>query len=77
MPLFLNSPPKHFKMSTWGILRDRHLDTVPGTALLDDLKNKDMFDGVDTSKLKKHGDIILVPQPSDVSFARKGGVKRL
>jgi len=50
----------------FGILNDKHMETVPGTALLEDLK-RDQFDGVDTSHLKKSADgkHILVPQPSD------------
>jgi MFS family permease len=54
-----------------GVLEDRHLDHVPGTALLADMLDSErhQFHGRDTSALK-HGkgrnkDIVLVPQPSE------------
>ncbi|EJD39081.1 putative cycloheximide resistance protein [Auricularia subglabra TFB-10046 SS5] len=51
----------------FGILEDRYLDNVPGTALLEDLRRKD--DIADVAGFK-HGTgrdshIVLVPQPSD------------
>ncbi|KAF1998816.1 serine/threonine kinase 16 [Amniculicola lignicola CBS 123094] len=56
-----------------GVLDDRHLEHVPGTALLADLvsptSHRHQYHGRDTSLLK-HGtgnnaDIVLVPQPSE------------
>ncbi|OCT54622.1 cycloheximide resistance protein [Cladophialophora carrionii] len=54
-----------------GILEDRHLDHVPGTALLSDMMDAEhhQFHGRDTSGLKhakgRNADIVLVPQPSE------------
>ena len=56
-----------------GILEDRHLQHVPGTALLADIldreRNQHQYHGRDTSALKhgtgRNADIILVPQPSE------------
>jgi len=54
-----------------GVLEDKHLEHVPGTALLTDVIDADQHHrrgGLDTSLLK-HGkgrdaDVVLVPQPS-------------
>ena len=50
-----------------GILQDRHLEHVPGTATLEDLDPVAALQGQARSKeLKKSSDgRILVPQPSD------------
>jgi hypothetical protein len=52
---------------TLGILQDRHLEHVPGTATLADLNPVAALQGQAHSKeLKKSGNgTILVPQPSD------------
>ncbi|KAI0378862.1 MFS general substrate transporter [Hypomontagnella monticulosa] len=47
-----------------GVLEDRHLDRPPGTSKLGEEQGPS-FDAASTSDLKKDGDIILVPQPSD------------
>ncbi|KAI6087680.1 MFS general substrate transporter [Hypoxylon rubiginosum] len=47
-----------------GVLEDRYLDRPPGTSKLGDEQGPS-FDAASTSDLKKDGDIILVPQPSD------------
>ncbi|KAL5119984.1 hypothetical protein ACEQ8H_002082 [Pleosporales sp. CAS-2024a] len=46
-----------------GVLDDAHMAVVPGTATLGAEDQKDA--NVDTASLKRHGDIILQPQPSD------------
>ncbi|KAH9893654.1 MFS transporter-like protein [Xylariomycetidae sp. FL2044] len=47
-----------------GVLEDRHLDRPPGTSKLGEQEAVGP-DGSSTIELKKDGDIILVPQPSD------------
>ncbi|KAI1078151.1 MFS transporter-like protein [Whalleya microplaca] len=47
-----------------GVLEDRHLDRPPGTSKLGE-QQQVTPDAASTSDLKKDGDIILVPQPSD------------
>ncbi|KAF1992019.1 MFS general substrate transporter [Aulographum hederae CBS 113979] len=53
----------------WGVLDDKYMEYPPGTALIGDsgtvgsIGNEDQ-DTADTSHLKRHGDIILQPQPS-------------
>ncbi|KAI1337274.1 MFS transporter-like protein [Xylariaceae sp. FL0016] len=47
-----------------GVLEDRHLDRPPGTSKLGEDESP-IEDASSTSELKKDGDIILVPQPSD------------
>ncbi|KAL7629824.1 hypothetical protein AAE478_001347 [Parahypoxylon ruwenzoriense] len=47
-----------------GVLEDRHLDRPPGTSKLGEEQGPS-FDAASTSDLKRDGDIILVPQPSD------------
>ncbi|KAI0009402.1 MFS general substrate transporter [Xylariaceae sp. FL0662B] len=46
-----------------GVLEDRHLDRPPGTSKLGE--QDESFDTASSSELKRDGDIILVPQPSD------------
>jgi hypothetical protein len=50
-----------------GILQDRHLEHVPGTATLEDLDPVAALQGqADSKELKKSSNgTILVPQPSD------------
>lgn len=55
-----------------GVLEDKHLPHVPGTALLTDIIGSDnhhRHGGLDTSALRhgkgKDSDIVLVPQPSN------------
>ncbi|KAF2734535.1 serine/threonine kinase 16 [Polyplosphaeria fusca] len=54
-----------------GVLEDRHLEHVPGTALLADIvgEQEHRYHGRDTSALKhatgRNKDIVLVPQPSE------------
>ncbi|KZM23094.1 uncharacterized protein EKO05_0008321 [Ascochyta rabiei] len=50
-----------------GILEDRHLEHVPGTAVLDSDKKRGVVQDAARSHLKydKTGKILLVPQPSD------------
>ena len=50
-----------------GILQDRHLEHVPGTATLDDLDPiAALQERADGRELKRSGNgTILVPQPSD------------
>ncbi|KAF2825769.1 MFS general substrate transporter [Ophiobolus disseminans] len=47
----------------WGVLQDRHMAAPPGTATLGANATSDI--DVDTKKMKRRGDIILQPQPSD------------
>ncbi|KAI1759792.1 MFS general substrate transporter [Hypoxylon sp. FL1150] len=47
-----------------GILEDKYLDRPPGTSKLGEVQGPS-FDAASTGDLKKDGDIILVPQPSD------------
>jgi hypothetical protein len=48
----------------WGILEDYKLGTVPGTTLLS--KKGDLSGGVALdANVKKAGDVVLIPQPSD------------
>ncbi|KAI1383758.1 MFS general substrate transporter [Hypoxylon trugodes] len=47
-----------------GVLEDRHLDRPPGTSKLGEEQGSS-FDSASTGDLKKDGDIILVPQPSN------------
>ncbi|KAK3704992.1 hypothetical protein LTR37_013509 [Vermiconidia calcicola] len=51
-----------------GVLEDRHLDHVPGTALLTDVVGAEQQGGLNTSLLKhakgRDSDVMLVPQPS-------------
>ncbi|KAI0480967.1 MFS transporter-like protein [Xylariaceae sp. FL0804] len=46
-----------------GVLEDRYLDCPPGTSKLGE--KGESLDSASTIELKKDGDIILVPQPSD------------
>ncbi|KAH7139087.1 MFS transporter-like protein [Dendryphion nanum] len=48
----------------WGVLHDPKMDFPPGTYIIGDTSKADE-PGVDTSSLKRDGDIILQPQPSD------------
>lgn len=54
-----------------GVLDDKHLEHVPGTALLADMleARQHRYHGRDTSRLKhakgRNSDIVLVPQPSE------------
>ncbi|KAL4772704.1 major facilitator superfamily domain-containing protein [Aspergillus nidulans var. acristatus] len=50
-----------------GILEDTKLETVPGTAPLNELGNNNAYAGIDPALLKHDtsGEIVLVPQPSD------------
>ncbi|KAH7067470.1 major facilitator superfamily domain-containing protein [Paraphoma chrysanthemicola] len=48
----------------WGVLDDPHMAAPPGTATLGDDKTFDE-DDIDTKGLKRDGDVILQPQPSD------------
>ncbi|KAI0880542.1 MFS general substrate transporter [Annulohypoxylon maeteangense] len=50
-------------MGMW-VLEDRYLDRPPGTSKLGEAQDVSL-DSASTSELKKQGDIILVPQPSD------------
>ncbi|KAI1498848.1 MFS transporter-like protein [Biscogniauxia marginata] len=47
-----------------GVLEDKYLDRPPGTSKLGEDEGP-LSDAASTSELKKDGDIILVPQPSD------------
>ncbi|KAH3950927.1 hypothetical protein HBI56_087590 [Parastagonospora nodorum] len=47
----------------WGVLDDAHMAAPPGTATLGADSNADS--SIDTSHLKRDGDIVLQPQPSD------------
>ncbi|KAI1413896.1 MFS general substrate transporter [Hypoxylon sp. FL1857] len=47
-----------------GVLEDRYLDRPPGTSKLGEERGSS-FDTASTSELKRDGNIILVPQPSD------------
>ncbi|OTB10088.1 hypothetical protein K445DRAFT_27925 [Daldinia sp. EC12] len=47
-----------------GVLEDRHMTRPPGTSKLGEEQGPS-FDAASTGDLKKDGDIILVPQPSD------------
>ncbi|KAI1371471.1 MFS general substrate transporter [Hypoxylon crocopeplum] len=47
-----------------GVLEDRYLDRPPGTSKLGEEQGP-AFDAASTSDLKRDGNIILVPQPSD------------
>jgi hypothetical protein len=49
-----------------GILEDKHMQMPPGTAKLDTKFDRDHFRNLDSIvSLKKHGDTVLIPQPSD------------
>ncbi|KDQ58236.1 hypothetical protein JAAARDRAFT_206902 [Jaapia argillacea MUCL 33604] len=49
-----------------GILEDRHLQHVPGTALLEELKSKGAVHAPGAKRgTGRHSHIVLVPQPSD------------
>ncbi|CBF78080.1 hypothetical protein AN8760.2 [Aspergillus nidulans FGSC A4] len=50
-----------------GILEDAKLESVPGTAPLNELGNNNAYAGIDPALLKhdESGEIVLVPQPSD------------
>ncbi|XDG09814.1 hypothetical protein ABKA04_009429 [Annulohypoxylon sp. FPYF3050] len=48
-----------------GVLEDRYLDRPPGTSKLGEDDQKPVVDSASTNELKKDGEIILVPQPSD------------
>ncbi|KAL4960062.1 major facilitator superfamily domain-containing protein [Aspergillus stella-maris] len=50
-----------------GILEDRKVENVPGTAPLNELGHNTSYTGIDPAFLKhnKSGEIVLVPQPSD------------
>ncbi|KAI1800781.1 MFS general substrate transporter [Daldinia bambusicola] len=47
-----------------GVFEDRHMTRPPGTSKLGE-ESGPSFDAASTADLKKDGDIILVPQPSD------------
>jgi hypothetical protein len=48
----------------WGVLDDYKLAIVPGTTLLS--KKGDLSEGVAIEgNVKKAGDVVLIPQPSD------------
>ncbi|KAI1639900.1 MFS transporter-like protein [Biscogniauxia mediterranea] len=47
-----------------GVLEDRYLDRPPGTSKLGE-EQSPLSDAASTTELKKDGDIILVPQPTD------------
>ncbi|KAL3426904.1 major facilitator superfamily transporter [Phlyctema vagabunda] len=49
----------------FGVLEDYTMANVPGTAVLGDNQDPKVTGGMEGTELKKHGDIVLIPQPSD------------
>ncbi|PBP24891.1 MFS general substrate transporter [Diplocarpon rosae] len=52
-------------MPSWGILQDPEYPYVPGTVNLNDEVTADKLEDWEYEEPKKHGDVVLNPQPSD------------
>lgn len=49
----------------WGVLEDKHLKDVPGTTLLSNSNVLEVGEVASDANLKKEGNTVLVPQPSN------------